>query len=220
HSGPVLIYLTNPEKNLFLSMIIGGEQALSIYYARNDIKPPRPMTHDLISKLIDTLNYHVDYIKITGMKEDTYYAAIYLRGGGKTLVLDARPSDAIALALRQGAAIYSNADLLKTYESHSDDIDDLQQFTIKELGITVQKMSSRIQEIFTETRGLIIAEIKENSLAEKSELEAGDILTGINGYPTASIADLKAIIDAVLGEDIVFDVVRNGQEMSVTLDGS
>ncbi|MCB9502497.1 MAG: bifunctional nuclease family protein [Deferribacteres bacterium] len=217
HSGPVLIYLTTQEKDRFLSMMIDGDQALSIYYARNAIKPQRPLTHDLFTKLIDTLNYHIDFINITGVKEDTYYAAIHLSGGKNKLVLDARPSDAIALALRQDARIYCSSVLLKSYEVESDDIAGIRQFQMEKFGFTVQNLSKKMKEFFQDTEGLLISDIRLHSRAARSDLQAGDIITGINGYPAINISDFKAIVTAIGDENILLDIVRDGEQKTVEL---
>ena len=70
------------------------------------IKMARPMTHDLLKNLLVELGGSVNSIEITELKENTYYASIYLNIGGRELAIDSRPSDAIALALRTKSPIY------------------------------------------------------------------------------------------------------------------
>jgi uncharacterized protein len=67
---------------------------------------PRPMTHDLAKNLIQNLNARLDRIVITELKDDTFYAVLWLTQGGEVMTVDARPSDAIALALRADCPIY------------------------------------------------------------------------------------------------------------------
>jgi bifunctional DNase/RNase len=67
---------------------------------------PRPMTHDLLTNLLAELGAEVDCVEITALRENTYYALIHLRVGTEIREIDARPSDAIALALRTGSTIY------------------------------------------------------------------------------------------------------------------
>jgi bifunctional DNase/RNase len=74
----------------------------------------RPMTHDLLRNLIDELGGAVEAVEITDLKENTYFALIHLRLNSSQLVLDARPSDAISLALRTKSPIYVSKRVLET----------------------------------------------------------------------------------------------------------
>jgi bifunctional DNase/RNase len=102
---PVVILTDNEEKR-FLPIWIGVYEADAILVALEDIKVPRPMTHDLIKLMLETLQVTVDRIVIHDIKENTFFAKIHLLSGGKELEIDSRPSDAIALALRTEAGIY------------------------------------------------------------------------------------------------------------------
>lgn len=84
-----------------LAMVIGYFEAERIAIPLQGVTPPRPLTHDLIVKLLDDLQATLSRIVITDLKDDVYYAVLYLeRPGGNVLAVDSRPSDAIALALR------------------------------------------------------------------------------------------------------------------------
>jgi bifunctional DNase/RNase len=69
-------------------------------------QPPRPMTHDLISGILKTLKADVSKIVISDLRENTYFAEIHIRHDGNTFIVDARPSDALALAVRSHCAIF------------------------------------------------------------------------------------------------------------------
>jgi uncharacterized protein len=71
-----------------------------------NITTPRPMTHDLLKNVISDLNAHIQKIVVSDLKENTFYALIYLQVNGEPVAIDARPSDAIALALRAQAPIF------------------------------------------------------------------------------------------------------------------
>jgi hypothetical protein len=88
-----------------LPIQIGQEQAESIHVALSQIPLPRPNTHDLIVGMLGGLGHKLERIAITELRDSTYYARIELGGGQGVIELDARPSDAIALALRTGAPI-------------------------------------------------------------------------------------------------------------------
>lgn len=89
-----------------LPIIIGAFEAQAIALEMEGIKPPRPLTHDLLKTLIDNLGANVVEILVNELKDNTFYAKIILESSGLTNEIDARPSDAIALAVRTYAPIY------------------------------------------------------------------------------------------------------------------
>jgi len=96
-----------------LPIIIGGFEAQSIALELEGIKPPRPLTHDLTKSIIDHLGATVIEVLISELKENTYYAIIKLDVSSLTTDIDARPSDAIAIAVRTGAPIYVSEDVMR-----------------------------------------------------------------------------------------------------------
>src|ERR1035437_341292 len=102
---PVVI-LTNKEEKRFLPIWIGVYEADAILVALESIDVPRPMTHDLIKTMLETLGIEVDRIAIHDIKNNTFFAKIHLIKDGKQFEIDSRPSDAIALALRMDSDIF------------------------------------------------------------------------------------------------------------------
>lgn len=96
----------SPGEGRLLPIWIGHPEATAILLAIEGVETPRPMTHDLMLSLLGTLETLVDRVEITRVDEGTFYAAIVLRGEEFSRVVDARPSDSIALAIRAGAPIY------------------------------------------------------------------------------------------------------------------
>lgn len=94
----------------YLPIWIGAVEATSIAFAQQGITPPRPLTHDLMKDVLDSLQVAVDSIHLTEMREGIFYALINLQGG---VTVSSRPSDAIALALRTGAPILASEALLE-----------------------------------------------------------------------------------------------------------
>jgi len=99
---PVVI-LVSEEK--ILPIWIGGLEAQAILMQLQGIEPPRPLTHDLLKRVILSLSATVEKIVITDIRDSTYYAEIILKDGGVTIAIDSRPSDALALALRTDCPI-------------------------------------------------------------------------------------------------------------------
>jgi bifunctional DNase/RNase len=101
-----IVILKDMDNKLNLPIWIGLLEATAMATELEGIKMARPMTHDLLKNLLTELGGSVNSIEITELKENTYYASIYLNIGGRELAIDSRPSDAIALALRTKSPIY------------------------------------------------------------------------------------------------------------------
>ena len=106
--GAYAILLKEIEGTRRLPIIIGAFEAQAIALEMEGIKPPRPLTHDLLKTMVDNLGANVVEIVVSELKENTFYAKIILEASGLTNEIDARPSDAIALAVRTYAPIFVN----------------------------------------------------------------------------------------------------------------
>jgi bifunctional DNase/RNase len=96
-----------------LPIIIGSFEAQAIAIELENVKPPRPLTHDLIKNILDGLGVSMIEVVVTDLRDGTFYAKIYLELNGLTYEIDSRPSDAIAVALRCGAPIYVNEEVME-----------------------------------------------------------------------------------------------------------
>jgi len=111
-TGSFALVLGESGGNRRLPIIIGMFEAQAIAIEIEKIKPNRPMTHDLFRSFADAFNYNVDKIIISDLKEGVFFARVVCINGNKVEEIDARPSDAIAIALRFDAAIYTYARIL------------------------------------------------------------------------------------------------------------
>ena len=105
-SNTPIIILKSVKGDQAVPIWIGLLEATSIASALRDIKFDRPMTHDLFKNFIDNLEMVVSKVEVCDLKDNTFYAKIYFVSKDKSFDMDARPSDAIAIALRFGAPIY------------------------------------------------------------------------------------------------------------------
>jgi bifunctional DNase/RNase len=101
-----IIILRDKEGQRVLPIWVGVFEANAIALQVENVATPRPMTHDLLKNVIQDLEAVVTKIVVSDLKENTFYAVIYLNRNGETLTIDARPSDAIALALRTHVPIF------------------------------------------------------------------------------------------------------------------
>ncbi len=101
-----IIILRDRDGDRVLPIWVGVFEANAIALQIENISTPRPMTHDLLRNVLRDLNAEVQRVVISDLKDNTFYALIYVTVGGEVMAIDARPSDAIALALRTQAPIY------------------------------------------------------------------------------------------------------------------
>jgi bifunctional DNase/RNase len=95
-----------------LPIWIGESEAMAIALTLEGVKPKRPLTHDLLKSILDAFQAKVSKIGIVDLKEETYYAKIFVEVDSKVYAIDARPSDSIALALRTKSSIWVNDEIL------------------------------------------------------------------------------------------------------------
>lgn len=127
-NSPVLI-LKDSGAERYLPIYIGFFEAQAIALKMDNIPTPRPMTHDLINNLIKDLGIIVEKIVISDLKDNTYYAEIHLIKDSQKFIVDSRPSDAIAIAVRCECQIFANEELTKKAKFYdlSSEGDELEQ---------------------------------------------------------------------------------------------
>ena len=122
-NSPIVVLKDEAEK-FFLPIWVGIFEANAIALQLENVTTPRPMTHDLLRNTISELDAQVTRIVINDLRDSTFFAQIRLLTGGKTLELDARPSDAIALALRTEAPIFVAQSVLEQAQTISPEGDE------------------------------------------------------------------------------------------------
>ncbi|MEO6096812.1 MAG: bifunctional nuclease family protein [Fibrobacteria bacterium] len=112
-----IVFLKAEGDNRVLPIFIGANEAQSIAIAYNNQTPPRPLTHDLMKNVLGMLDVEITKVQVTSLTDNTFYGRVFFsREGIEAMDIDARPSDAIALALRYQAPIFVHKDV---YESAS-----------------------------------------------------------------------------------------------------
>ena len=109
-----IVVLKDVGSDLVLPIWVGIFEANAIALELEKTATPRPMTHDLLQNLARGLNAEVRKVVVSELRDDTFYAVIWLDHAGETVTMDARPSDAIALALRWDCPIYVNREVLES----------------------------------------------------------------------------------------------------------
>lgn len=109
-SNQPLVLLRESHGERYLPIWIGAVEATAIAFAQQGVVPPRPLTHDLMKDLLDVLERPVQRVRITDLRDGVFYAVLDL---GEGVEVSARPSDAIALAMRTGAPIFGDEQVLE-----------------------------------------------------------------------------------------------------------
>jgi bifunctional DNase/RNase len=112
-----IIILRDDEGQRVLPIWVGVFEANAIALQIENVQTPRPMTHDLLKNVIDDLHGRVERVVVRDLKENTFYATIHMTARGEALEVDARPSDAIALALRTRSPIYVEETVIQSARS-------------------------------------------------------------------------------------------------------
>lgn len=116
-SNMPIIILRDEEEKRSLPIWVGIFEANAIALELEKIATPRPMTHDLIKNIIESLEAKVAKIMVNDLRENTFFAEIHLKVGESEITVDSRPSDAIALALRVGAPIFVEEEVVRKAKS-------------------------------------------------------------------------------------------------------
>jgi bifunctional DNase/RNase len=116
-SNMPIIILRDEEEKRSLPIWVGIFEANAIALELEKISTPRPMTHDLIKNIVESVEAKVEKIVVNDLRENTFFALIHLRLGEEEITVDSRPSDAIALALRVGAPIFVEEDVVRRAKS-------------------------------------------------------------------------------------------------------
>lgn len=117
YNNAYIVILRDEENAEVLPIWVGKSEANAISLALEGVFSPRPMTHDLIKNILDSLNAKVISIVVTDLKDSTYFAKIHLLFNDSEFSIDSRPSDAIALALRADVPIFATEEVIKKHSS-------------------------------------------------------------------------------------------------------
>lgn len=118
----ILILQSSESVNLSFPIVIGSQEAQSISIFMEGITVSRPLTHDLVVRIFETTQIDLSYVEITAFKDGVFYAAIHLMQNSEARIIDARPSDALAIAIRMKKDIRINTKLLASICIDSDNL--------------------------------------------------------------------------------------------------
>jgi bifunctional DNase/RNase len=211
-------YLVLEEKSgrRVLPIAIGDDEAQAIMFELRGIKPERPLTYQLLLKFIEQTGNKVDRIIIGEVRDEVYYAKIYLDHG--RYILDSRPSDAIALAIGANAPIFVADKLLETAMPASR----TPPINISEgLGMRMQELTPELAQYFGVIVGSGVLVADTGSNAEKAGVKRGDIVTQVDGRPVSTLDEFSRAAAAATGggdSNVTLTIKRGNAIRVITLN--
>lgn len=196
--NPVVL-LADKEGKKALPIWIGLLEGNAIDKELKNITSPRPMTHDLLHSILTQVQVKVKEVKIVDLKDHTYFATLFLKLNKGVIEIDARPSDAIILALKSKIPILVSAKIL-----------DEQGIALTQKNTFGERYGIRIQDLtpalashfnFKGKKGVLVSEVLPSSKSEVSGIKAGDIVTKINSKEVGSVQEFEEMFDTIKAGD-------------------
>jgi bifunctional DNase/RNase len=128
-----IVLLKTVDGNKFLPIWIGHPEAAAILMKLQGASTPRPMTHDLLSDVLDQIDAKCEKVSVTELRDNTFFASITISMNGSEMEIDSRPSDALALAVRTSAPIFAADDVIEesAIEFEGEEVEDQEQVVEK-----------------------------------------------------------------------------------------
>jgi uncharacterized protein len=214
-TGSNYVLLLDKSQSRVLPIMIGESEATAILLALHGIKPERPYTHDLIRSIIGQTGNSVDQIVIGDMRDEIYYATIYMDGGRYSI--DSRPSDAIALAMGMNVPIYVNDKLFESAPAMKLSAGRKIPDTAHALGLTVEQLTPELANAFgaSDARGVLVSEV--DSSARKAGVARGDIVTRVGASDVKALDDFSKGAASAKSGSVTLTLDRGGSNYTVTL---
>jgi hypothetical protein len=206
-----IVILTDLGGNRGMPIWIGEAEAFALQAARLHLRHRRPLTHELMAGILQSLEARVLEVRITELKENIYYARIRLRSESGVVEVDSRPSDAMVLALRMGCPIRVSRTLFEAQSAP------LEKSTLERYGLEVQPLTPELgKALGFEGKGLLVSHVISGSQAEADGLNREDILIRVAGKPVHQVKDLTSALEETEKEVRVF-LFRKGRTLTLSL---
>lgn len=215
-----VVLLESLKEKKLIPIWVGSEEATSIAIELEQVTMPRPNTHDLIRNILQGMGAAVHRITITDLRNNIYFAMITVKLKGSEYPIDARPSDAIAVALRMKAPIFAAAQVVAKAtqipfsERPADD-------TMKLLGLQLQNLTPALASLMDlqVSQGILVADVELGSPGFDAGIQRGDIIFKTNDRPINKVADLESFLKtAKRPGQVRVEVLRKGKPTTLLWD--
>lgn len=166
-SNRFVVILRDDAYKRWLPIVVGPAEAQAIALQMENVQPPRPMTHDLLKNILNEFEVTINKVVVTKLQDNTYYANIEFEKDNQNLNIDARPSDAIAIALRKDSAIFVEDAVLKK-AAINDEISEGETSKEQELN----ELNIQLQKAVKEERYEEAAQIRDKINDLKNKLDS------------------------------------------------
>lgn len=173
-SNRFIVILRDDVNHRWLPIVVGSSEAQAIALQLEKISPPRPLTHDLMRDLLNSIEARITRVVVNDLRESTYYALIGLKSNGNQQEIDARPSDAIALALRMHAPIFVDEKVMKraSVKENFADEEEEEPHVEESIGDRLESLNVELQKAIKDERFEDAARLRDEiSSLQKERLE-------------------------------------------------
>jgi bifunctional DNase/RNase len=199
---------------------IGIPEARAIALELEGVDTPRPLTHALLNNILIDLEIGIGRIFINDLRNNTYFAKIDLLRGPETVTIDARPSDAIALAIRAKAPIFVARKVLEATRTVILTEPEPQKDSARMCGISVQNLTPQLARLFnlTSTDGVLVASTDSESSDGSGDVRRGDVIIEADGTIIRTIQDFQDLCrNKESGEEVVLNITRDQRPVELKL---
>jgi uncharacterized protein len=194
-TGTPVVVLREPASGDVIPIIIGPVEARAIMMALQEMPVPRPMTHDLISNILAATGMRLERVLVDALIDGTYHGALDLRSGDNDtpIYVDTRPSDSLALAVREGAAIFVAPEIIEAARGlEFEPLPDEEIVTA--LGITVVSVTDELRDAmeFGDRAGVLVS--RAVGAAARAGIAPGALILSVNGETPASPMDFLELV--------------------------
>jgi len=217
--APVVV-LEEIQGDRLLPIWVGITEAQAIARELEHVKAPRPMTHDLMKSMLESMRATVQRVVISELRDNTYYAEISLTQGDTNFQVDSRPSDAIALAVRVHAPIFAARSVMEAAGEHEGFQQSTREDIGRRFGFYPQDLTDALAEYFNVQgmAGVLVSSVRSNSVADKAGLLRGDVILRVGEGAVGDVEELgKALLAAEAGSVVLLDVWRGEGTLSINL---
>jgi bifunctional DNase/RNase len=211
---PVVTLVDSAERRAF-PIWIGLAEARAIYSELQGMKHFRPLTHDLLARIIDSIHGKIHRIVITHIKDNVFFATLVIKKDGSLIEIDARPSDSIVMALKFDAPIYVTRSLFEKMAIPMG----APQEAEGHYGLTLQAITRELAKYLSleSDRGVMVSTVIPGSPAERDGVQPGDILVKIEGRPVTDVEAARDLIDKSK-DPLKAKIIRGKQFLNITLN--
>lgn len=215
---PVVVLETVADKKP-LPIWIDVPEARAIALELEHVSLPRPLTHDLIRNILQSVGATLQRVTITELRNNTYFANLSLATKEKVIHIDSRPSDAIAVALRMKAPIFVSTQVLAKSKPLPGPTGRAEQ-NQKKLGFQAQDLTAELAKLFDsqQQKGVLVTDVATGGAATRAGLQRGDIITKANEQAISSTIELESAIQAAKSPQLKIEVIKKGKPTTIVID--